>query len=143
MKQLSYKYRFKFGKRFNIISSIISSIAILIFIIYYIIFGGEIKIEAFCFLALYLLYSNIFNYYTIISKTIKYNSDYFFIQQESDNWEEISIKNITKIKRTFHYFYTIHYKIINDKKKVVFFISPNPSFFKSPEVKEILDLKKD
>jgi hypothetical protein len=138
MSQLSYKFRFKFGKRFNIISSIISSIAILIFIIYYIIFGGKIKIEAFCFLALYILYSNIFNYYLIISKTIKYNSDYFFIQQKSDDWEKIPIKNITKIKRTFHYFYSIHYKIINDKKKVVFFISPNPSFFKSQGIKEIL-----
>lgn len=142
-KLLSFQFYFKYGKNILIISSIVTSIAIFIFMIFYLLFGTKSKIEVFSFLMFYISTSNIFNYYLIKSKPIKYDSKSIFIQNGPNYWVEIPIKSIIKIKRTFHYFYTVYFRN-NDasEKKVIFFISPNPSFVKSKKVKEILSYAK-
>jgi hypothetical protein len=138
MKQLSFKFNLKCGKNLIVVASIIADVALFVFMVYYILWGTNDKIEVFCFLTLYLSTSNIFNFYLIKSKSIKYNSNFLYIENDNGKWEEIPIKSVIKIKRTYYYFYSIYYEITS-LKKVVFFISPNPSFFKSRKVKEILD----
>ena len=140
MQQLSYQFPFKYGKNILLISSIITSIALLVFMILYLLLGTTNRIGVFCFLTFYIVASNIFNYYLIISKSIKYDPKSILIKRKPETWEEIPIKDLIKIKRTYHYFYTLCYRT-NDtsEKKVIFFISPNPSFFKSKKVKDVLD----
>ena len=140
MKQLSFEFYYKFLKKILIISSILSNFAILVFIIYYMFWGTNYKILAFCFLMIYVIISSVYNYYLIKSKSIKYDSNSILIQIKPNNWEVISLKRIIKIKRTYHYFYTIYYKSSEASiEKVIFFISPNPSFSKSEKVKEIFN----
>lgn len=140
MQHLSYQFPFKYGKQVLLINSFVSSVAVFIFMIFYLLYGGTSKIEVFCFLILYISASSTFDYYLIKSKSIKYDTKSLLIQNDPDNWEEIPLKNVIKIKRTYHYFYKLYYRC-NDasKKETVFFISPNPSFFKSRKVKEVLD----
>lgn len=140
MQLLSFQFYFKYGKNILVISSIVTSVALFIFMVYYLLWGTTSKIEVFCFLMLYIFTSNIFNYYLAKSKSIKYDSKSMLIQSDPNNWEEIPIKNLIEIKRTYHYFYTLYYRSTDaSEKKVIFFISPNPSFFKSKKVKEVLD----
>lgn len=143
MEQLSFKFYLKYGKNILVISSITTSIALLLFMLFYLLWGTDNKIQVFCFLTLYLSTSNIFNYYLIRSKSVKYDSNFLYIENGHNNWKEIPIRSVVKIERTYHYFYTIYYKsteILGGK--VVFFISPNPSFFKSKKVKEVLNYAK-
>ena len=139
MKELSFKFYFRCGKHLIVSTSITGSILLFLFMLYYVFWCSNIKIEVLFFAMFYILTSNIFNYYLIKSKSIKFDSKSIFIKGKSNNWEEISIKSIIKIKRTYYYFYTIHYASIDAvEKKVVFFISPNPSIYKSNKVKEVL-----
>jgi hypothetical protein len=140
MKELSYQFPFKYGKKILLGSSIVTGIALLSFMFFYPLWETTNKIGVFCFLMLYISASSIFDYYLIKSKLIKYDYNSFFIQSDSDNWEEIPIKRLIKITRTYHYFYTLHFRCQDSSvKKIVFFISPNPSFLKSKKVKEVLD----
>lgn len=143
-KLLSFQFYFKYGKAIYIACSAITNIAILSFASYYLLYGINDKIWVFVFLMFYFFSSNIFNYYLIKSKAIKYNTKSIFVQNEFDVWIVIPINRIMKIKRTYHYFYTIHY-INNDSYEsiVIFFISPNPSFYKSIKIKEILNYAKE
>lgn len=143
MEQLSFKFYLKYGKNILLITSIIASIALFLFMICYLLWGANNKIQVFCFLSLYISTSNIFNYYLIKSKSIKYDSDYLYIEHSNYNLEKIPIKNVVRIKRTYHYFYTIHYNSNKaEEETILFFISPNPSFFKSKKVKEVLNYAK-
>lgn len=125
-----------------VVSSVFTSIAIFIFMLYYVLCGKNNRIEVFSFLTLYIVTTNIFNYYLIKSKIIKYDSDFLYIFNGDNNFDQISIKDVVRINRTYHYFYTIHYIKSEVEEKVVFFISPNPPFSKSNKVKEILHLAK-
>ena len=112
MKQLSFKFNLKCGKNLIVVASIIADVALFVFMVYYILWGTNDKIEVFCFLTLYLSTSNIFNFYLIKSKSIKYNSNFLYIENDNGKWEEIPIKSVIKIKRTYYYFYSIYYFII-------------------------------
>jgi len=139
MKQLSFKFYWKFSKCLMVVTSIIANVLLLLFLVYYPLWGGDSKMQVFCFLMSYILISGIFDYYLMKSKSVKYDSDFLYIENGNDNWRKISIKSVVKIKRTYYYFCTIYCKR-NDmlEDRIVFFLSPNPSFFKSKEVKEVL-----
>ena len=122
-----------------VVTSILASILLLLFLVYYLLWGGDSKMQVFCFSVLYIFMSSVFDYYLIKSKSVKYDSSFLYIGNGGDNWREISIKSVVKIKRTYYCFCTI-YCMRNDmlEDRIVFFLSPNPSFFKSEEIKEVL-----
>lgn len=143
MKPLSFEFYLKYGRNILVITSIIANIVLFLFMVFYLLWGTNNKIQVFCFLTLYISTSNIFNYYLIKSKSIKYDSSYLYIENSNDNLEKIPIKNVIRIRRTYHYFYTIYYNSNETVEgKIIFFISPNPSFFKSKKVKEVLSYAK-
>jgi hypothetical protein len=138
MKYLSFNFYFKFGKYFLIISLFVVNLSLIIFNFYHYILNKNNNLEILCFSLLILLFDNIFEYYLLKSKTIKYNKELILIEYTSGDWIEIPITKIDKIKRTYFYFYNIHYKSFDGKNmKVIFFISPNPPFERFHKVKEV------
>lgn len=144
MKLLSFQFDFKFSKLVLIICSLISTFAIIIFLFYYLVNGISNKFGISCFLVIYLIISNIFSYNISRSKNIVYDSKTLIIQINRNIFEEVPIRRVIKIKRTFFYFYTLYYwGPCNISKKVIFFISPNPSFSKPKQVEEVLTYAKE
>jgi hypothetical protein len=138
MTNLSFRFYFGFAKEVILISGLIIRILLLILLGYLILYRNN-QIDVILFLIFYIVVTSIYDYYLLVSKNIKYDYLTLYVQRNKDVWEEIPIKNILRIKRTYHYFYTIHYKISDfPEKKVVFFISPNPPFCKTKKVKEVL-----
>lgn len=138
-KQLSFIFYYKNSKNILSISSIITNILIFLFAINYLFIGTNNKFEIFIFSLAYVSTSSILTYFLMKSRRIAYDSKFIYIEQKPNIWLDIEIQKILKIKRTFYYFYTIFYLDSNSFiKKVVFFISPNPSLYRSEKVKEVL-----
>lgn len=144
MKNLSFKYDWKFIKKLGFFVNallIIISIAFLVLIITidFVNITGNKKVFTIPFMLCFIVYFIFSFYYLLISLDVKYNESDLFIKIEG-KWEKIPIKNVLEIKRTFYFHYTIFLKRNNiiQKDKVVYYISPNPNPWRDKNVKEVL-----
>jgi hypothetical protein len=137
MNYLSFRFYFSFEKKAILISAVVIRI-LLLYLLGYLVLYKNNQIDVILFLIFYIIVTSIYDYYLLISKNIKYDSFALYIER-GKNWEEIQLKFVTKIKRTFFYFYTINYKIDDNlDKKVIFYISPNPPFCRPKKINEII-----
>jgi hypothetical protein len=117
----------------------------MLFAIFYLIWGGEKKLEVLIFSLIYTTSKSIFDYYLIRSKDVFFDEKYIYVKTINNQLISIQNTNIKTIKRVYYFFYEISLKENLDLpiKSVYYFISPNPSFFRQKELKEIINYAKN
>lgn len=144
-KKLSYIFRYRYLKLLLISTSVLINFTLMLFAIFYLIWGGEKTLEVLIFSLIYTTSKSIFDYYLIRSKDVFFDEKYTYVKTINNQLISIQNTNIKTIKRVYYFFYKISLKEKLDLpiKSVYYFISPNPSFFRQKELKEIINYAKN
>lgn len=143
-KDLSFNFKFRYGRHIMICLSIVLCFFLLAFSILYLVLGSKNQIAVFFIIFLYCILSGVFDFYLIRSKDIFYDETKIYIREKKEVFDEIEINKIEKVKRVFFYFCRISFSTNAGVtgKRLYYYISPYPSFYRQKALIEILNHKK-
>lgn len=144
-KKLSFVFKIPYGKQILLISTILMNLALLTFAIMYLLWGDEKKVTVMVFIILYTFVTSAFSYLLLKSRDIYYDDKLLYIKMARNQWMDVPLSKIKEVNRMYYYFYKISFFDNADIvfNEVYYFISPNPTFSKQDELKEVLQYAKN
>jgi len=143
MYNLSFHFYSFWIKYLIIISSFLVNVFLLSYIVFCVYMVESVDINfmsGLLIIGLYIFTSSIYDYYLLISMTVKFDRNYLYIIKNKNVYQKVGLSTISKISRKFYFFYLIVIRKDNVKRNVYIFISPNPSFTTPVVVKELIKL---
>lgn len=139
-RALSYVFRNRYGKQVMILTSISINLGLLIFSFLYFYYGEEKRLLVLAFSCFYVSTKSVFDFYLYKSNIVLFDDNSLYVKTTSKKVFIVPRNNILTIKRVFFYFYKISFMETFGLpfREIYYFISPNPSFFRQKELKEIL-----
>lgn len=136
---LSHQFSINLIKYIFFAVSIVLNLVIIISISLYFSINSNVEVDsliAIIFFFLYCLYSFIYNYYLIRSKTLSFDNSNLYIHRRTKPPIIINIHDVISISKRYFYFYQISLRKNNHKtQKIYFLVTPYITLSKSDNVK--------